>query len=1140
MNLSLVSIRRLLLICGVLCTHFAKAQVTQQEFEALKELHFYLGSSSDLFNWNFASASANDVNSSWIGLTVEGGHVTRIELYAYNLDLMNPSPGLPHAIGSFSKLKVLSLIFHDLNGTFPDFIGNLTNLEELRLQNTLLTGTLPASIGNLTKLTTLDLSGNILSGTVPVSIGNLTQLKELDLSSNSFGGAIPASIGNLTQLKKLDLSRNDFDGAIPTFVGSLTDLEQLSLSGNQLTGTIPPAINNLTKLEQLALSGNQLTGTIPATIGDLTQLEGLYLSRNQLNGTIPTTLGDLTKLEGLSLSQNQLNGTIPTTLGNLTKLEDLDLSQNQLTGPIPTTIGNLTKLEDLDLSQNQLTGTIPDLMNLLELYWIDLSNNELIGDIPSSIGGLLELSFLDFSNNDLNGTIPNEISQLTKLRTLNLSNNGLAGQMPEGIKKLTKLEYLYLANNKLQGTLPTEIGILTLIKEIELQNNQLSSLPDLSEKPTFAPTVFKVDNNQLHFGHILPNISKLSSYAPQAKYIPKVTTITLEEGETLNIDGFVEGSSNHYKWYRADGKEEFSGQEFYKQKIARQDAGDYVCKVTNPTAPDLTLESQLVTIEVTNAVAPTLVSVTPANGSSLPNGNITFTIRFSEKIKIGSGEVLLKRASDHHIVQRYEASDLTITSQDRALTFSSRNLAAAAYYITMPSGCVTDLGEHPFAGIANATTWSFSIPDREKPVITTFFPANNSTQVNTASLSTLKITFSETIVKGTGYIHIKRSRGNTTAKSIDVQSSQVIIQGKEVTINLGGLLNDEISYYVTVPATAFKDAGDNHFDGLQESTDWQFTLGNPQQPTVVQTSPRHHSTDVSVSIASLGITFSETVALGTSGEVELRKVANDEVVAQVSVQFDNISLDDQSANILLDKSLEPNTQYYVRISPGSFQDLAGWEFAGINNKTTWQFTTSAQPPLIETFYPAHQSTVSAGFNTLTMHFSEPMQKGVGSINLYAANDDLAEAVQVSSSAVTIDGKKVSIELDTSKLQPNTTYYVRIPSSAFRNTPGNEFVGLEKGDWEFKTAMISDITNQSQAAIQVHPNPTTDIVQITLKNNDTQELQFEVMTHRGKVIRSGTLEKGSQKSIDTSTWPQGHYLLRFQVDKTIIIKRLVKK
>ena len=1060
MNFSLTFIKRWLLISGILCTQLAKAQVTQQEFEALKNLYFDLGNPSELFNWNFTSASANDVNSSWSGLTVENGYVTSIDLH--NTDPGNSTYGsrLSPAISNFPVLKKLSLAQYNLGGSIPTVIGNLTNLEELRLQFTWLDGSIPASMGNLTKLKTLDLSINRFAGTIPAFIGNLTQLEHLDLSSNQFTGTIPAFIGNLTQLEHLNLSGNQLKGTIPAFIGNLTQLKHLSLFNNQFTGTIPAAIGNLTKLENLYLSDNQLRGTIPAAIGNLTRLENLYLSDNQLTGNIPTTISNLTQLERLHLFKNRLHGSIPNEIGNLTKLFWLKISDNQLTGAIPASIGNLTALGRLNLSHNNINGSIPD-----------------------ELGALINL------------------------------------------------DYLNLSNNKLQGALPIALSHLTSTRSIELQNNQLSSLPDLSGNSLFNPTTFKVDNNQLSFGHILSNIAKLTSYAPQAKYTPLVTAITLEAGEVLSIDGLVAGSGNTYAWYKGE-RLVFSEQKFTKNKVAVEDAGTYVCRVTNPLVPGLTLESIPINVTVTNAVAPIVSNLIPVNGSSLPEGEITFKISFSEKIKKGSGEVLIKRASDHSIVQRYDIA--TITLREKSISFSIEKLATASYYITISSGVVTDLAGHPFVGINNSTTWTFSVQGNEKPQIMTFAPANNSRQINATLLRSLKITFSKAITKGAGHIQIKKSKDNALVKSIDVQSNQVAIQGKEVTINLGDLLTDETSYYVNIASTAFKDAENNYFDGIEDTSTWWFSLGIPAPPTLVQTSPTHKSLSVAVNLSSLKITFSETVVIGTQGEITIRTVANDEIVEQIGVQSGKIKVNNQNVTILLGKPLKPHTLYYVSISSGTFSDIAGWGFAGINDNTTWQFTTKdIRFPIVTSLSPAHQSTIETKVNTLSITFEEAIQKGSGTIYIKAkSNNEIMASIEVNTTEVTVQGNKVTILFEASKLQESHTYYVTIPAAAFKSTSGNAFVGIAEGDWEFTQATVL------KKQVQVYPNPCADKVFVTLPARAGKNVTYKIINTEGNLIKQGAI--GPQGNINFKDISVGVYFLRIDTGEDVVIKRVIKK
>jgi hypothetical protein len=184
------------------------AQVTQTEFDALKTLYKSTngGNWTDNTGWD-TTLTASDVTSSWYGLTVSGGHVTRVEL-----------PG------------------NNLAGEIPPEIGNLNELQYLVLSGTQnqLTGHIPQSIGNLNKLVYFYAWGNSLEGPLPDEIGNLTNLKVIDLASNKFEGKVPDSFINLEKLNILSRSWNDNFTELPD-LSNLPALDILRLDGNAFT-----------------------------------------------------------------------------------------------------------------------------------------------------------------------------------------------------------------------------------------------------------------------------------------------------------------------------------------------------------------------------------------------------------------------------------------------------------------------------------------------------------------------------------------------------------------------------------------------------------------------------------------------------------------------------------------------------------------------------------------------------------------------------------------------------------------------------------------------------------------------------------------------------------------------------------------
>ncbi len=280
--------------------------VPDPEYDALVALYNGADGANWVDNTNWLTQDPG-----WYGVTVEGGHVTALNLWANNLS-----------------------------------------------------GTIPPALGNLTGLRTLDLGGNPITGQIPPELGNLTGLQILHLACD-LSGQIPAQLGNLTSLRQLNLEANELAGPIPPELGNLTNLETLVLHDNELNGDIPDTLGNLSNLMSLQIQCNQLSGAIPDTFGNMKTLYFLYASRNRLSGPIPDAMGDMTNLEWVDLSDNRISGQIPASLGSLSNLLYLYLQGNQLSGEIPSTIAAIAGLHAVDLGYNSLSASDPDVVSYL-------------------------------------------------------------------------------------------------------------------------------------------------------------------------------------------------------------------------------------------------------------------------------------------------------------------------------------------------------------------------------------------------------------------------------------------------------------------------------------------------------------------------------------------------------------------------------------------------------------------------------------------------------------------------------------------------------------------------------------------------------------------------------------------------------
>lgn len=284
-------------------TAIVKAQVSEQEFQALKALYNSTGGDNwtNRTGWENINTTAtkNDVTTAWNGIrSIIDGHITEIFYYNNNL-----AGSLPPEIGELKWLVDLAIYNNKLSGQIPSEIGVITSLVSCNLNSNQLTSPLPNSLGNLINLVNISLSNNYLDIPFPVAIfQNLTKLGYVYLDGCGFSGTLPSNFfSNFPDLGYLDLSQNKLEGVFPSSISQLKKIGSISISTNKFTGNLP-SLDSCKSLSTFAANNNDFIGLIPASWSTI-PLKYIYLSENELSGQIPVGLFSAT-LQRLYIDQN--------------------------------------------------------------------------------------------------------------------------------------------------------------------------------------------------------------------------------------------------------------------------------------------------------------------------------------------------------------------------------------------------------------------------------------------------------------------------------------------------------------------------------------------------------------------------------------------------------------------------------------------------------------------------------------------------------------------------------------------------------------------------------------------------------------------------------------------------------------------
>jgi uncharacterized protein YjiK len=128
-------------------------------------------------------------------------------------------------------------------------------------------------------------------------------------------------------------------------------------------------------------------------------------------------------------------------------------------------------------------------------------------------------------------------------------------------------------------------------------------------------------------------------------------------------------------------------------------------------APALTSAAALSfkVVGVVDTAAPLLVGTTPVDNAT-GVGSGALTLSFNEAVKAGTGNIVIANgAGDARTIAIGDATQVTISGSTVSISPSTELVAGSTYNVQLAAGVVTDAAGNAFAGIADATTFNFTL-----------------------------------------------------------------------------------------------------------------------------------------------------------------------------------------------------------------------------------------------------------------------------------------------------------------------------------------------------------------------------------------------------------------------------------------------
>jgi len=402
-------------------------------------------------------------------------------------------------------------------------------------------------------------------------------------------------------------------------------------------------------------------------------------------------------------------------------------------------------------------------------------------------------------------------------------------------------------------------------------------------------------------------------------------------------------------------------------------------------------------------------------------------------------------------------------------------------------------------------------PDFTAPTVLALTPAQNQTSV--VASPTLKITFSESVLKKTG--RIKIFENNALIESIAIDSNNVLVNNNVVTILQLKPFNYNSTIAIAVPANAFRDSANNATAAI-DSSKWHFYTLRPTL-TLDSISPKHLATEINAN-RLLKLFFHDSIIKNNSGAILIYE--NNTLKETLPITSNNIVINGKIVTITPSASFALDAIISIEVGACFKNKLNA--INTIISKGNWFFGTRSTPK-ITTLSPLNNSTGVILNPTLSITYDRPIKVAKNG-NLIVYEDGFpVDAISVNGPRSMIAGNTISFDLN-SDLLLGVRVAIALDAAILMDTFGTYCTALDSSDWTFNTLKSSSVKfAEANKTIKIYPNP----------NNGSFTIQSLVAIHDlllidglGREVSLNTKDITEfKKSIQLLNYAPGHYILR---------------